>query len=321
MKHRKIFTSLAIIILITLITLPACNTVEQVIASVPGGGGSGSVEEDSSLPDRDNTPIILENVASGESTFGGEGAEVDYSHVNEGYVMIKYAGDNSKVKVQITKDGGEAYTYDLVPNQDFVAFPLSAGDGYYQVGVFLNIDGQQYSTAASQGFEAYIEDPFQPFLRANQFSNFNASSQAVAKAAELSAGAKTTLGAVEQMFMFIVNNIDYDYDLAATVQSGYIPNVDNTLATQKGICFDYAALMTAMLRSQGIPCQLVVGYAGPAYHAWISVYSSETGKVYKVIQFNGDQWTLMDPTFMATGDTADPNIVGDGENHEAMFFY
>ena len=34
--------------------------------------------------------------------------------------------------------------------------------------------------------------------------------------------------------------------------------------------------MTGMLRSQGIPSKLVVGYAGTAYHAWISVWTEET---------------------------------------------
>ena len=41
-----------------------------------------------------------------------------------------------------------------------------------------------------------------------------------------------------------------------------LPSVDETLKTKKGICFDYAALMTAMLRSQGIPTKLEIGYQG-----------------------------------------------------------
>ena len=34
-------------------------------------------------------------------------------------------------------------------------------------------------------------------------------------------------------------------------------DVDVILQEQKGICFDYAALMTAMLRSSGIPTVLI----------------------------------------------------------------
>ena len=46
-----------------------------------------------------------------------------------------------------------------------------------------------------------------------------------------------------------------------------MPDSNRTLETKKGICFDYASLMALLLRSQNIPCKLVVGYAGVEYHA------------------------------------------------------
>lgn len=320
MKRRILILSLAFAILLVSPTLTACGGGGGGL-SLPGGGANETLEEDPEAPDRDNTPVILENIAAGESFFDGEGAIVDYSNVQDGYVMIKYEGTNDKVKVQITRDGGETYTYDLVARDNYVAFPLSDGDGYYQVSVFLNIDGSQYSTACSGGFDVQLPDEFQPFLRANQFSNFDSSTQAVAKAQELLAGTKSDLGAIERVFIFIVENVEYDYDLAATVESGYIPNVDATLTSGKGICFDYAALMTAMLRSQGIPTILQVGYAGEAYHAWISVYIDEIGWVANIVQFDGEGWSRMDPTFAASGNSADPNLVGDGEKYNEMFHY
>ena len=75
-----------------------------------------------------------------------------------------------------------------------------------------------------------------------------------------------------------------------------------TLSTGKGICFDYAALMTAMLRSQGIPTKLEIGYSGEVYHAWISTYIDEIGWVDNVIQFDGKSWSLIDPTLAASND-------------------
>ena len=88
------------------------------------------------------------------------------------------------------------------------------------------------------------------------------------------------------------------------MQSGYLPDIDETLETGKGICFDYAALMTAMLRTQRIPTRLVVGYAGTLYHAWISVYIEGTGWIDNIIYFDGTQWVRMDPTFAAAGEEA-----------------
>jgi len=106
---------------------------------------------------------------------------------------------------------------------------------------------------------------------------------------------------VETIYNYVTTNIKYDYEKAATVQSGYLPDLDHVLKVKKGICFDYAALMTGMLRSQNIPCKLVVGYANTEYHAWISVYSPETGWVDGVIYFNGVNWQQMDPTFASGG--------------------
>ena len=76
-----------------------------------------------------------------------------------------------------------------------------------------------------------------------------------------------------------------------------------------------------MLRVQRIPSKLVIGYAGDAYHAWISLYTEETGWVSDVIEFHGNEWRYMDPTFVSAGDDSDPNVVGDGETHHANFFY
>jgi transglutaminase-like putative cysteine protease len=285
------------------------------------GGAELTIKEDESLPLRDATPRIADVSAPGAAAFYGGGAVVDYSNCAAGYVMIAYEGDNPNVKVQITYTGQATYTYNLIPNAGYQAFPLSAGAGDYDIGVYTNLGGDKYAQAARGTINAPIADGFQPFLHPNQFANYNASSACVAQASTIVAEARTDIGATERIYQYIVKNIDYDYDKAATVQSGYTPNPDETLKTGMGICFDYASLMTSMLRSQGIPCRLVVGYAGKAYHAWVSVYSSETGKVLGIIDFTPGDWNRVDPTFTASGDRADPNVVGDGTNYNPIYYY
>jgi transglutaminase/protease-like cytokinesis protein 3 len=121
----------------------------------------------------------------------------------------------------------------------------------------------------------------------------------------------------------VVKTLTYDSKLAATVKSGYLPDLDQVLDKKTGICFDYAALMTGMLRSQGVPCKLVVGYAGTAYHAWISVWSENTGWVDGVIFFDGTSWQRMDPTFASPGNSSASIMayIGDGKNYTAKYFY
>ena len=98
--------------------------------------------------------------------------------------------------------------------------------------------------------------------------------------------------------------------------------MDEILTSGTGICLDYAAVMAAMLRSQSIPTRLEVGYAKDAYHAWISVYTKETGWLNGIISFDGKTWTLMDPTFGAnSSESALKKFIGDGSNYTLQKLY
>ena len=128
---------------------------------------------------------------------------------------------------------------------------------------------------------------------------------------------------MEKIYDYVVANLTYDKAKASSVQSGYLPVLDSVLASKKGICFDYAALMTGMLRSQGVPCKLVVGYAGTVYHAWINVWTEETGWIDGVIYFDGTAWQRMDPTFASSGGGSDAimQYIGDGKNYTQKYVY
>ena len=128
---------------------------------------------------------------------------------------------------------------------------------------------------------------------------------------------------MKAVYDFVVGNLTYDKKKATTVQSGYLPVLDTVLAEKKGICFDYASLMTGMLRSQGVPCKLVVGYAGTAYHAWISVWSEDTGWINGAIYFDGVSWKRMDPTFASSSKQSSKimEYIGDGSNYTVKYLY
>lgn len=208
-------------------------------------------------------PAKAETV-TGQTVYSNAKASIDASNLAEGYLIIKYTGGkNVRIKVQIEKSGGEKYNYDLNNAGNPETFPLTEGDGTYTVKVLENTTDTRYASAYSTTLELKLRSQFLPFLYPNQYVNFT--------------------------------------DTSKTVQSGYLPDVDATLASGKGICFDYAAVMSAMLRSQNIPCKLVIGWAGNVYHAWINVYIDGVGWVDGYIQFDGQKWTLMDPTFVSSG--------------------
>lgn len=266
---------------------------------------------------------LLAPVASGASTAKNSSATIDYSNAKDGYVMVNWTAGSAKLKVQVKGPSGTTYTYNLRSDGQYDTFPLSDGSGSYSVNVFKNISGTQYSGVLAANISAQLTDEFAPFIRPNQYVNYENASKTIAKAAELTGGKSKPLDKVGAVYNYVVNSLTYDRAKAASVTSGYLPDLDSVLASRTGICFDYAALMTGMLRSQGIPCKLVVGYAGTAYHAWVSVWTQETGWVEGAIYFDGTTWHRMDPTFASSGNSSDSimQYIGNGSNYKVKYLY
>lgn len=272
--------------------------------------------------ERDNSPCVLETSHPGTLTDGNEYATIDYSNASEGYIMVDYLGTSPKVKLQITGPNAVTYTYDIT--NGYAAFPLVAGDGLYDISVCENIEGTKYSLSYRTTLEFTGISEFGPFLYPNQYVYFDEDCKTITKGANLAAYCNSDLEVVTNVYNYITRNITYDYEKADTVKSGYISDIDAILEAGTGICLDYSAVMTSMLRSQRIPTRLEVGYVGKemVYHAWISVYIEEIGWLNNIIQFNGTEWELVDPTFGAsTSEKTLKNYIGDGTNYSVKYVY
>ena len=249
----------------------------------------------------------------------GERASIDISGLSEGYVAAS-ATSETRLKFQVVK-GEDVYNYDLPANGSPGVFPLQGGSGSYRFRIMENVVDQKYSELFSVEAEAALQDEFQPFVRPSTYVNYNADSACVKKAAELAAGAADELSFINAVFDYVCSTVSYDKEKATSVKSGYLPLPDETLQTGKGICFDYAALTAAMLRSQGIPTKMIFGYVAPKdlYHAWNMFYTDATGWVTVGFEVGADSWNRMDLTFAANG--ADGQFIGDGSNYSDLYFY
>ena len=230
----------------------------------------------------------------------GEGASVDCSNLSEGFIIVKYGGSGTggRLKTQVIKNRGVTYNFDITPDKDEI-LPLTQGSGTYTVNVVEGIGGTSYAVMFSCTIEVNLRNDLLPFLYSNQFVDYAAAPNARAKAEELAVGRSTGVEVTSAIFDYVTKTLAYDYELAKTVKSGYIPVLDGVMAAKKGICFDYASLMAGMLRHNRIPCKLVIGYAGDVYHAWIDVWLDGTGWVGGLIFYDGSGWQMMDPTFVS----------------------
>jgi len=244
---------------------------------------------------------------------GNDEVKVDMSSVSKGYVAIHCEPTDTKIKFQVIK-GDLTVTYSVVTGKDQI-FPLQSGNGNYTFRVMKNISDKKYAELYKCEADVTIADEFDPFLRPNQYADYTENSECVKFAGKLAAGTASKQDFITEVYDYIVKNVTYDRDKAATVQSGYLPDPDDTLSTKKGICFDYASLAASMLRSQGIPTQIIFGYVSPndVYHAWNKFYTEEGGWQLVEFKVTGSDWNRIDLTFYAGN--AGSEFIGDGSNY------
>ncbi len=267
-------------------------------------------------------PEIKIPLASGSKAETNDKGEIDFSCANEGYISAVYTGKSTRAKLRI-KCGDLQYDHDLAADGTREFFPLMES-GSYSVKIYELVVGKSYGEAVSAEFDVKIKSSTGMYLYPNKYVNFDSSSNAVKKAAELCAGIDEEVEKIAEIFGYVAGNTKYDKQLAATVKSGYIPDPDKTLKLGTGICFDYASLMAAMCRSQGIPTRLVIGYAEPdIYHAWNEVYIDETGWITPELFLKKKGYNIADATFYAGNPDKEKiaDYIEDDSNYSAMYRY
>lgn len=266
------------------------------------------------------SPIPVQQSKNGDGNI-----VIDYTYAADGYVSVsaKISG-SPKLAVVITTPKNTQYKYFSTDSTGAAQkFVLSEGDGSYKVTVYKNVSGTKYTALHSKTISVRLSGDTAPFLCPNIFVDYTANTSCVRTASELCSKAGTELEKVDAIYYYVVNNFAYDYDKAKTVESGYRPELDTVWKAKKGICFDYASTMAAMLRSQGVATKLVVGYAGTTYHAWINIYTKDKGWIEAVIYFDGRDWKLMDPTFASTGKSSAKimDFISNTANYSAKYVY
>ena len=293
-----------------------------VVASFFVGCGS-KPSDTTSLPDtkRITNHTFLQTEAAGTTVFENESVILDASNASHGYIMANYQGSSAESRLQITIPDKTVYTYVLNPG-NYETIPLTGANGDYQINILEHVSDDMYALVFSENVSVTLENDFSPYLYPNQYVWYTPESPTTDLGIVLSDESANDLDYLEKVYHYVITNISYDTNLAQNIPLNYIPDTDSVLEKKSGICFDYASLMCALLRSQNIPTKLVVGYSGTAYHAWISVYLQETGWVDNIIQFDGEHWSLMDPTLAASNDQKDvEKYIGDGSNYLAKYYY
>ena len=294
----------------------APGSTAQADDSGDGGddGGSGETEE----PLRERPEFKPSSYHGDRASSNGE-AYIDVSETKKGYVAASAMSD-SRLKFQVIK-GEDTYTYDLDNDGTPRVYPLQCGNGTYTVRIMENVTDNKYAEMYSTDIDVELKSEFQPYLRPNIYVPYSEDAECVKKANELTANAHNEEEVVQAVYDFVTKNIKYDKKKAENATTIQLPDPDETMATGKGICFDYASLTASMLRRQGIPTKLIFGYVSPddVYHAWNMFYTEETGWVQVKFDVDPNDWNRIDLTFSAGGTSEE--FIGDGTNYSDVYQY
>jgi transglutaminase-like putative cysteine protease len=254
---------------------------------------------------------------------------IDWSGANEGFVTVAFHDPpppNVPVAVVVITPSGQQYPYPMLISGEFDVFPLVGGSGQYTIHAGEIAPGGLRVFNSAQ-FHAEIADPFLPFLRPNRKINYTLDCKVVQVASELLEGETDFFTRIRILYEHVVERMEYDYDKMEEIRTRrmpdhYIPILDEEYELGKAVCYGYAAILTAMLRSQGHITRMVIGNAsihgGWVLHAWIDIYSPTEGWINNIVIFDGRGYSRLDPTWASSAGEAGERAFMDDGNYETQ---
>lgn len=204
-------------------------------------------------------------------------------------IIVESAKYGSNMRVMVEKDG-QKYYYSL--NNPKEEIPAQLGSGSYLVKILQNTSGNSYKVVEKSNLNISVNN-MAVYLSSSQPVYWENQDKLIQLANSLTEGLKTDKEKVDAAYKYVISNIKYDYNKINTISNDYVPDIQATIDSKTGICYDYSALFAGILRSQGIHTKLVKGYKTGlnVYHAWNEV-------------FLDGEWITVDTTFdAALGDT------------------
>ncbi|MBR1686528.1 MAG: transglutaminase domain-containing protein [Clostridia bacterium] len=194
--------------------------------------------------------------------------QIDVTSISEGYFHAGLQSKNKhKMKLRVTK-GDNQLTYDLNSDAKYEIFPLQYGDGKYTIALYENVSGKKYSAAGKITINVTLSSQDICYYYPNQYVNYTPETDPVLVAEELCKN-MSQKEAYDAICAYMSKNFVYDFLKAVNIKAGVLPDIDTCYSKRMGVCQDLSAICISMMRTQGIPARLMIGYADKNYHAWV----------------------------------------------------
>ena len=255
---------------------------------------------------------------------------------SSGYIEVMYTDPNAfdiRVKLKSTKKGqtNEScfWLQTHFENSPItIKAPLVYGNGQYTLTVnsyMKGITGAFYTEKASLDINATNVNEQKAFTLSAGEVIFNSNMQFIKKANEIAATCSNDFEKVSKIYDWLTNYLNYG-SKEYTALGSYKCDIEKIYNNGSGVCYDFAVVLAAMLRSQGIPCKTVFGYyshINDTGHVWNEVYVPSSGSITSdKMSITGNKWCRLDPTYSwnHTGKEA-ISFINDSSNYIWRYYY
>jgi hypothetical protein len=183
---------------------------------------------------------------------------------------------------RLDEDGNILADYNLKPHQSITVTTDVSGEVKYL----------EYDLSASTKRSDIPADLVQKYTKPTHY--WPQSASIIAQAKKLRDDNAPVINTVKATYQFVIDKLSYNSD---KVKFNIRQGADKALANPtNAVCLEYADLMIALLRAEGIPARMPVGYAysgnlkesttvSDSLHAWVEAYVPGIG------------WMTVDPTW------------------------
>ena len=244
-----VLRGLLVLTLIVIVTRISAYAQEAAAVSADTGGDAG---EFASV--RDNEAVYVET-----------------DKAPNGVVTLHYDAPLENSVVAFVTNSTALYMYSI--RSSVTNIPLQMGDGAYEINVYEKMEDTKYIKILIANVVVDGLRDEEVYTNSIQMVDYEGYKDVIDEINKLLADAQGDREKVEIVYNYIITNYSYSTEKAEGVRAEYLPDLRDFFTTGKGICYDYASLFASVLRSNGIPTKLLMGYRNDVekYHSWNEV--------------------------------------------------
>lgn len=219
---------------------------------------------------------------------------VDWSTAASGYITFTAKG---QTRVFVLQGPDDTQALFEVAKGNTIKIALVDGAGKYQYAIANNTNGgKSYRVQYKNSFAVQsIDAELVPYLVSTPYGDYENAPDATAKAEELWDSKKTQLENIKAIADW-VGDLKYDKSLKQGPLGVYVAP-DSVIENGGGVCNEMSKLLSAMLRSQGVPAYVQTGHdAGGNNHGWVMAWVELGTSVKDGVTSSKGTWVLIEAT-------------------------